>query len=125
MSNKYKILELLKGNELTVKEIADKTEFNENEVRVYTNRLMKDNLIKKIGKKNRYVLYTAIDKELSDNKEFETLRKGYNQLNTLFESLTKNAKVLLKNNQLNSFKQLIQETIDINLIKHINSEMIN
>ena len=125
MSNKYKILELLKGNELTVKEIADKTEFNENEVRVYVNRLMKDNLINKIGKKNRYVLYTAIEKELYNNKEFEILRKGYLQLNTLFESLTKNAKDLLKNNQLSYFKQLIQENIDINLIKHLNSEMMN
>ena len=74
MSNKYKILELLKGNELTVKEIADKTEFNENEVRVYVNRLMKDNLINKIGKKNRYVLYTVIEKE-SNTLDTEILKK--------------------------------------------------
>ena len=66
MSNKYKILEMLKENELTVKEIADKMEFNENETRVYIHRLLKDNLIKEIGKKNRYIIYTIIEK---DNKK--------------------------------------------------------
>ncbi len=65
MSKKYKVLELLKEKELTVKEITDKTEFNENEVRVYIHRLLKDNLIKEIGKKNRYCIYSAIEKELT------------------------------------------------------------
>lgn len=51
MSNKYKILELLKGNELTIRDIVENSEFNENEARVYINRLLKENLIKKIGKK--------------------------------------------------------------------------
>lgn len=67
MSNKYKILKLVKEQELTVREIADKTEFNENEVRVYIHRLLKDNLIKEIGKKNRYCIYTAIEKKSSEN----------------------------------------------------------
>ena len=63
VSNKYKILELLKGNELAVKEIADKTSFSENEVRTYIHRLLKDKLIKNIGKKNSWVIYTASQKE--------------------------------------------------------------
>jgi len=62
MSNKYKILELLKEQELTIKEITDKTKFNENEVRTYIHRLLEDNLIKDIGKKNRWIIYTAIEK---------------------------------------------------------------
>lgn len=80
MSNKYKILEMLTQNELTVKELADKTQFNENEVRVYVNRLMKDNLIKKIGKKNRYVLYTAIEKE-SNGESIKLLKRLYVLMN--------------------------------------------
>ena len=64
MSNKYKILELLKQNELTIKEISDKSEFNENEIRVYIHRLKDDGLIREIGKKNRYIIYTAIEKGL-------------------------------------------------------------
>ena len=63
MSNKYKILEILKNNELTIKEIAKKTEFNENESRTYVHRLVKDGLVKKIGKKERYVIYTALKEE--------------------------------------------------------------
>lgn len=94
MSNKYKILELLKQNELTVKEIADKTDFNENEVRVYIHRLLKDNLIEEIGKKNRYCIYAAIKtipEETSDNKELLGIIKIYN---LLFAKITRNHKIL-------------------------------
>jgi len=69
VSNKYKILELLKQNKLTVKEIADKTDFNENEVRVYIHRLLKDNLIEEIGKKNRYCIYSVIEKKAIENMD--------------------------------------------------------
>lgn len=80
MSNKYEILEILKQNELTVEEIANKTKFNENEIRVYINRLMKDNLVKKIGKKNRYILYTAIEKE-SNGESIKLLKRLYTLMN--------------------------------------------
>jgi len=69
MSNKYKILELLKQNELTIKEISDKSEFNENEIRVYIHRLKDDGLIREIGKKNRYIIYAAIEKENIENHD--------------------------------------------------------
>lgn len=76
VSNKYKILELLKEEELTVKKIAEKTEFNIPEIRVYVNRLMKDNLVKKVGKLDRYVIYVAIEKEtLIDNLDTSILKK--------------------------------------------------
>ena len=88
MSNKYKILELLKQNELTVKEIADKTEFNENEVRVYVHRLLKDNLIREIGKKNRYCIYTTISKESNDTFK--------NSLRRLYEFMSNEVKCELK-----------------------------
>lgn len=72
MSNKYIILELLKVDKLTIKEIADKTKFNENAVRTYVHRLLKDNLINQIGKKNRYCLYEAIE-----NDPIEFLKQLY------------------------------------------------
>ena len=100
MSNKYKILELLKEQELTVKEIADKTEFNENETRVYIHRLLKDNLIKEIGKKNRYVIYTAIEKESNNNLQI--------LLNNLYS---------LMNNKMDFIKT--PDSQDIELIKNI------
>jgi len=80
MSNKYKILEILKQKESTVKEIADKTKFNENEVRVYIHRLLKDNLIKEIGKKNRYCIYSAIEKN-SNGDSFNLLKDLYDLMN--------------------------------------------
>jgi len=63
MENKDKILAKLKENELTVKELADNSDFNENEVRTYIHRLIDDKLVENIGKKNRWVIYTAISKE--------------------------------------------------------------
>lgn len=96
MSNKYKILELLKQNELTVKEIADTTEFNENEVRVYIHRLLKDNLIKEIGKKNRYYIYSVIEKEPNKvNKDLINYLKFYNDFfKDNIEYLMKNPKIV-------------------------------
>jgi len=75
MSNKNKILEILKVNELTVKEIAERTQFNENEVRVYIHRLLEDNLIKEIGKKNRWIIYTAINKNHNFDSDSNLLSK--------------------------------------------------
>lgn len=63
MSNKEKILEILKDNELTVKEIAEILDLKENAVNVYICRLRNDNLIEKVSKKNRYNVYTTIKKE--------------------------------------------------------------
>ena len=63
MPNKEKILEILKGNRLTVKDIAQKLNLKENAVNVYICRLRKDKLIKKISKDSRYNIYTSIEKE--------------------------------------------------------------
>lgn len=75
MSNKYKILEILKVNDYTVKEIAENSDFNENEVRTYIHRLLKDGLIKRIGKKERYTIYKAIKKESDTNSEYKRYLK--------------------------------------------------
>lgn len=84
MSNKEKILEMLKESKLTVKEIAEKTEFNENEVRTYIHRLIKDNLVETVAKDSRWVIYKAIQKE----NKLETLKKGILEFNKLM-SITK------------------------------------
>lgn len=89
MSNKYKILELLKGNKLTVREIAEKIEFNENEARVYIHRLLKDDLIKEIGKKDRYCIYEAIEVKPID-LELKGILKVYN---LLFSKITTNFRI--------------------------------
>lgn len=123
MSKKYEILELLKHEEYTIKEIAGHLKFNENDVRVYINRLKKDGLIKEIGKKKRYIIYAAKEQESQNNDHYNKIKEGFNQFNNLFESLIKNSQIIIKNSQIDNFKLLIKEKIDINLIKELNSEM--
>ncbi len=72
MSNKEKILEMLMEKELTVKEIAEKLEISENAVNVYICRLRNDNLIKKVGIKNRYNIYASISKEIIKETHLDT-----------------------------------------------------
>ena len=79
MSNKEKILEMLKDNELTVKEIAIRMNLKENAINVYICRLRDGNLIKKVGNKNRYNIYTAIQKE----DTLQILKNGILEFNKL------------------------------------------
>lgn len=81
MSNKEKILEMLKGNELTVREIAQDLNLKENAVNVYISRLRKKELIEKIGKKNRYIIYKAIEKESNGNLK-ALIKNLYSLMNT-------------------------------------------
>lgn len=113
MSNKYKILELLKGNGFTVKEIADKTEFNENEVRVYVHRLLKKNLIKEIGKKNRYCIYTVIEKESNDSIRINKLKQVLRVYDKLFRD---NIDYVMNNEKMSQF---IQDHEDFDLIGEV------
>lgn len=87
MSNKYKILELLKKNELTVKEIMEKTDFNENEVRTYVHRLLKDKLVKIVGKKERWVIYGAIKEPIQKIETDPDLKNKLKVYHTLFEKV--------------------------------------
>lgn len=63
MSNKEEIFEMLKENELTVKDISQELGISENAVNVYIVRLRKENRLKKIGKKERYNIYIAIEND--------------------------------------------------------------
>ena len=64
MGNKEQIYELLKGRELSVKNISEISEFTENEARVYIHRLKDKDLVKETGKRGRYITYTAKGSEL-------------------------------------------------------------
>ena len=93
MSNKEKILEMLKDNELTVKEIAKELDLKEKAVHVYICRLRKDKLIEKVGKKNRYNIYTAIQKEkniesLLDTKILEKMIPKFIEYGISLETTT-------------------------------------
>lgn len=60
LSNKERILEMLRDKELTVKDIAQELDLKENAVNVYICRLRNEKKIKKIGKIERYNVYTSI-----------------------------------------------------------------
>lgn len=93
---------MLKKKELTIKEIADNTEFNENQTRVYIHRLLNDNLIKEIGKKNRYIIYAAVEKE--DNiLDTQILKK------MILPFIKNNIELDLENNEIERIKNLFQE----------------
>ena len=114
MSNKEKILEMLKDNELTVKEIAETLNLKENAVNVYICRLKDDNLIEKNGKKNRYNIYTAIkkeqiqvDNELVDKLVLLMVKAGINsekyEINITESEIEPNIKRLIKGGLLGWF----------------------
>lgn len=106
MSNKYIILELLKVDKLTVKEIVDKTEFKENDVRTYIHRLLKDNLIKQIGKKDRYCLYEAVE---NDPIEFLKFMNDFFKDNV--DYLSKNPKIkeyVLKHDEFDKIEAMVK-----------------
>lgn len=68
MTKKERILELLKKENLTSKEIAIKLQFKETETRVYLLRLIKGKKIKSVGKKGRFKVYSIIKKVKSEEK---------------------------------------------------------
>ena len=85
MSNKQKILELVKQGDLTIEKIASELKITENETRTYINRLKSDALVKEIGKEGRYKIYTAIIKEQKpENDELKTVLRVYHKM---FETL--------------------------------------
>ena len=80
MTMKEKIIEILRGNKYTVKEITQKVNkkyninTNENKVRVYINRLKQKNLIGKCGIDNRYKIYKLVS-DSNSNIDTQILRK--------------------------------------------------
>ncbi len=69
MGKKEKILELLKEEVLTTKEISNHLNYQEGEIRVYINRLKKNGLIIEVGRKERYIMYSANKKALERKRK--------------------------------------------------------
>jgi len=59
LSNKDRILNLLKKKALTSNDIADKLGLSKQDTRTYLLRLRKENKVKTLGKKGRYYIYTS------------------------------------------------------------------
>lgn len=59
---------------------------------------------------------SAYVREASQN--YNKLKRGYKQFNSLFKELSELANVVLDNKKL--FRELVQKNIDINLIEQIN-----
>lgn len=68
MTNKEKILELLKEKDLTIEDMAKALKLTENEIRVYINRLKAKDKVKSIGKRGRYKIY-SIKEPLTPEKK--------------------------------------------------------
>ena len=121
MGKKEQIYELLIKNRLTTKEIANKMEFNGkypiNEARMFIYRLKDENKVKELYKDGREILYTAIKKESMN--ELEKFRDGFNQSHILFNKLTK---IDITEENL---KKLAKDTLDVNLLKQLEKEMVN
>ena len=109
MSNKEKIVQLLEKENLTVKEISEKLNMNENQTRVYVNRLKKENKIIVAGIKNRYKVYKI--KEERDPKAIKILQELLYDFTKLYYLMT--LKMEVKDNiELNE-----EDTIFLDSIK--------
>jgi len=88
MGKKDIIYDLLKQSDLTTAELADKTGLDENQCRTYVNRLKQENLVKNIGKKERYKIYRAVNgytNNMTNRFVHDKIDKMQRQLTTLRE----------------------------------------
>ena len=80
MGYKEQILKILNGNKLTVKELAEKLNISESDIRVYIKRIKDNNMneLKVVGTDNKYKIYTLNKKEQEINPKL--LQKLYSFL---------------------------------------------
>ena len=81
MTKKSKILELLTENNLTTKEIQEKTSYKLDLIQVYINQFKKANKVKKVDNNGKFAIYSAI-KEESNNSQIKALLKQLYELMT-------------------------------------------
>jgi len=94
MGKKDIIYDLLKKSDLTTAELADKTGLDENQCRTYVNRLKQENLVKNIGKKERYKIYRAVNGEKA-NMSHRILHDKVDKLGKLNAELKESVKFLM------------------------------
>lgn len=63
MTDKQKILDLLKESKLTTLQLEEKLDLSIDIIRTNVWRLKHENKIKEIGRDGRFIIYTAITKE--------------------------------------------------------------
>jgi len=104
LSKKDQILEFLKNKEKTIVEISQELGFKEDFVRTTVIRLKnpKTPLIRNIGKKNKYILYTAVEKG-EPNIDAEILKK------MIPEFIKNGIELDLNNNEIERVKKLYAE----------------
>ncbi len=87
IGNKERILNLLKFNALTSKEIAKELNLSDKNTRTYLLRLKKEDKIKSINKKGRFLIYTHQRPSISrnQNNEIGSLREDLSYLLNLIE----------------------------------------
>ena len=68
MGYKEQIIEILNGNRCTTQELTNRLNITESDVRVYLNRIFKENenTLKVVGTENKYKIYT-LNKETQEN----------------------------------------------------------
>ena len=68
MGYKEQIIEILNGNRCTTQELSNRLNITESDVRVYLNRIFKENenTLKVVGTENKYKIYT-LNKEPQEN----------------------------------------------------------
>lgn len=110
MGYKEEIYELLQNEDLSVKQISEKLRIkpgkkeNENNIRVYINRLVKKGLIESIGKNERDSIYRAITSKnnldiqllkkfipifLENDLDIELSNEEYNRVKKIYEDVRK------------------------------------
>lgn len=73
MGYKEQILKILNGNKLTVKELAEKLNISESDIRVYIKRIKDDNNMNKlevVGTEDKYKVYTLNKREQENDLIF-------------------------------------------------------
>lgn len=72
MGYKEQILKILNGNKLTVKELAEKLNISESDIRVYIKRIKDNNMnkLEVVGTEDKYKVYTLNKREQENDLIF-------------------------------------------------------
>lgn len=79
VSKRKKVLELLTQNDLTNKEIQEKTGYDLNLIQIYTGQYLKAGKIKKVGDKDGFRLYRTVNNNNDNNGELQFLKELVNR----------------------------------------------
>ena len=97
-------MELLSKEELTTREIHDKTGYDMDLIWQYVNQFKSEEKIKKIGNKGRFSIYTAIKQDFHENdNKTQVDKKILDDLKFLNDFFKNNIDYLLKSQKIDKF----------------------